>query len=206
MEVLETSEIGVSAAAQEAADVLSRGGIVLFPTDTLYGLAVDVRDAAAVARLIALKGRDVGKAISVILPSASEIGNYADVSDKARRLIEKHLPGPLTLVLPIKNKDLLYLAADGTIGIRVPNDPFTLELGGAFNAPYTATSANVSGKSTLSSIPEILTQFGASANMIDLVIDAGPRVGGVGSTVVRVIGEEIEILREGALTASDLGL
>ncbi|CAN5770294.1 L-threonylcarbamoyladenylate synthase [soil metagenome] len=192
--------------AQEAAHELESGGIVLFPTDTLYGLAVDARNADAVARLIALKGRNAEKAISIILPDVSAISDYAEVSDAARKLIEKYLPGPLTLVLPIKGSELGHLAPDGTIGIRVPDDSFTRALARAFKAPYTATSANVSGQPSLHTVSEILEQFGTAAGQIDLVVDDGPRKSALPSTVVRLVGDEIEILREGALSAADLGL
>ena len=206
MKIVRIADVGVEAAAEEAASLLVRGGIVLFPTDTLYGLAVDARDSDAVRRLIVRKGRDAGKAISVIRPDIKAIETYAEVSETARGLIQKHLPGPLTLVLPIQGNELQHLASDGTIGIRVPDDAFTRSLADVFYAPYTATSANISGQETLHDVSEILEQFGASAQSIDLVIDDGPRAGGQASSVVRIVGDKIEILRESALRASDLGL
>jgi L-threonylcarbamoyladenylate synthase len=206
MNILRVGDTDVSVAAFEAAKVLSSGGVVLFPTDTLYGLAVDARNIEAVAKLVALKGRDAKKAISVILPSIKSISDYAEVSSIAKKLIANHLPGALTLVLPVKDTELRQLAPDGTLGIRVPNDPFTLALGRELNAPYTATSANVSGKTSLTTIAEILAQFGEAAQMIDLVIDAGPRTNTTPSTVVRVIGQNTEVIREGAIPTADLGL
>ncbi|MDB5189860.1 MAG: translation factor [Parcubacteria group bacterium] len=206
MKIIQTGNGELDLAVQEAAQVLAQGGIVLFPTDTLYGLAVDARNPGALERLITLKGRDARKAISVVLPDTAAISDYAEVSGLAQRLIDKHLPGPFTIVLPIKGGELSHVAPDGTVGIRVPNDAFTRALAEIFKAPYTATSANVSGQESGRTVEEILEQFGPAAENIDLVIDDGPRAGGLASTIVRVVRGETEILREGAIPAAELGL
>lgn len=206
MRILKTSDRDVGEAAREAAAVLRAGGIALYPTDTLYGLAVDARDPDAVARLNALKGRGSEKYLSVVVSNIDMLARYAEVTEAARRLIDAHLPGPLTLVLPIKGTELAHLAPDGALGVRIPDDPFTNVLSDAFGAPYTATSANLAGLPTEPSVDKILAQFGAAQDRIDLVIDDGPRRGGVPSTVVRATGNGLEILREGALSHSELGL
>ncbi|MDB5245457.1 MAG: translation factor [Parcubacteria group bacterium] len=206
MKVIQTSNGKLDLVVQEAAQVLAQGGIVLFPTDTLYGLAVDARNPEALDRLITLKGRDARKAISVVLPTTASISEHAEVSEVAQKLIDKHLPGPFTIVLPIKGDELRHVAPDGTVGIRVPNDTFTRSLAEIFKTPYTATSANVSGQESGQTIEDILEQFGSAAENIDLVIDDGPRAGGVASTIVRVVGDETEILREGAIPTADLRL
>jgi len=206
MRTLRVSEVGVERAAEEAAEVLRGGGIVLYPTDTLYGLGVDAANREAVARLTALKGRNAGKAVSVVVPSPESIREYAEVPPEAERLIAAHLPGALTLVLPLTDTRFAHLAQDGCIGIRVPESEFTLALGRHFSAPYTATSANVSGLPSLESVEEIGRQFGDKAQGIDLVIDSGKLSDKAPSTVVKVVEDVIEVVREGALSREDVGL
>jgi len=206
MRTLRISESGVERAAREAAEVLREGGIVLYPTDTLYGLAVDAENRDAVARLALLKVRDARKAVSVVMPSVADIERYAEVLPEAKRLIDTYLPGPLTLVLPCTDPRLAHLSEDGSIGVRVPDSAFTLALGEKFERPYTATSANVAGMPTQSTVEAILAQFGEAASHIALAIDDGPREGNLPSTVVRVRGNEAGILREGALPRELLGL
>lgn len=199
MIVLKIADVGAANAAEEAARVLDAGGVVLYPTDTLYGLAVDASNTEAVERLISLKGRDSQKAISVVVPTVGSIQEYVEVSPEAARLASAHLPGALTLVLPVRAAELRHLSDDGTLGVRVPDSAFTLALGQAFGRPYTATSANVAGLPSLATVPEVLEQFGEAAKHIDLAVDDGPREGMVPSTVVRVVDGAVEVLREGAI-------
>jgi L-threonylcarbamoyladenylate synthase len=206
MIILAIEKVGLNEAAKKAAEVLSKGGIVLFPTDTLYGLAVDGRDIIAAMHLKELKGRAGDKFISVVVKDKEMIKEYAVIPSEAERLIDSYLPGPLTIALPSRGKELAHLATDDTVRVRIPDDSFTLSLSKEFNAPYTATSANLSGFPTMHTVSEILAQFGEDAEKIDLVIDGGARGGEVPSTVVRVVEGEPEIVREGALSREDLGL
>lgn len=203
MEVLRLGEESIAIAAQKAAAVLVSGGIVLYPTDTLYGLAVDATNADALARLRDLKGREKDKPISIVVPSVGMIEEYAELIERTRTLAEKHLPGALTLVLRAKDTIPTELTKDGSIGIRIPNDPFCLALAQAFQKPFTATSANVSGEETLDTVGAILAQFGEKASMIALAIDDGPRAGGIPSTIVN---EKMHVLREGAIPREALRL
>lgn len=173
--------------------------LVLYPTETVYGLGVDPFNREACAALFELKGREEGKPVSWLLAGTADIARYAEVSDVAERIISSFLPGPLTLVLPVRPEYLAFASPLGTVGFRVSSDSIIERVLREYGAPLTATSANVSGMTTLATVPEILAQFGDRATLIDKIIDDGPRTG-TPSTVVRILGREVEILREGAVS------
>jgi L-threonylcarbamoyladenylate synthase len=205
MEIIRLTEEGLESAVSRAVSVLKRGGVVLFPTDTLYGLAVDALNTSAIATLKRLKARHTKKPISVVVPHHTALEEYAHVNELARSLAERHLPGALTLVLPASGKVPDDILLNGTLGLRMPNDPFSLALAEALGTPYTATSANMSGLPTPPGVEEILSQFGPQVRHIDLVIDAGPRVSGQPSTVVAIVDDQVYVLREGAIGRDQLG-
>lgn len=206
MEILQLSRTGVEAAAKKAAQILRNGGIVLYPTDTIYGLAVDATNARALRNLRELKGREAKKPVSIVVPSIEAIGTYGVMNDASRALAERFLPGALTLVLPAKDAVPSELVLAGGVGIRIPDDPFCLALARTFGKPYTATSANRSGREPGSTVESILTQFGSGAHGIDLVIDDGERKGRMASTVVTTVSGTPYVLREGAISRETLGL
>ncbi len=199
MEILRLSEVGVEEAARKASRVLKKGGLVLFPTDTLYGIAADATNPKALALLRELKGREKKKPISVIVPDIASIERYAITNEASRLLAERFLPGALTLVLSAKNTIPEELLLNEAIGIRIPDDPFCLALARAFGKPYTATSANKSGRETPSTVREVLMQFGHEVNDIALAIDDGDRNGRKPSTVVTTVDGVPYVLREGAI-------
>lgn len=206
MEILRLAPDTLYQVAEKAAKVLRKGGIVLFPTDTLYGLAADATNRSAIERLKRLKARQTRKPISVVVPHHEALEEYGVLNDRARELAKKHLPGALTLVVPAAGTMPEEIQLNGTLGFRIPDDPFALALARTLGSPYTATSANMSGVPTPPHIDAIITQLGPSARYIDLVIDDGPREGGVPSTVVAIVGEDAYVLREGAISKADLGL
>lgn len=177
--------------------------IVLFPTDTLYGLGVDATHAEAVLRLQKLKGRESGKPISIIVSDMHMAEAYAEVTPLARRLAERFLPGKLTLVLNAKKLPEEVTAGTGTVGIRIPDHSTPHGLVTEFGTPITATSANISGMETKATVQEILEQFGDRAHMVTRVIDGGI-MNGAPSTVVDARGDEPVILREGAISEADI--
>ncbi len=180
-------------AIDEAVRVLGRGGLVVLPTETVYGLAADPRDPEAMARLGAAKGRDAGKPVALLIAGLEHIESEGGrLAGCARRLAERLWPGPLTLVIDTPR---------GPTGFRWPDHPFPQAVVRAFGRPVAATSANRSGG------PDALTAGAAVAALgdaVDLVVDGGPVPGGVPSTVVRVTGAGIEILREGAIPAAHI--
>lgn len=206
MKILTLTEDSFAQAVGEAAGVLARGGIVLFPTDTLYGLAVDAHNPTAVARLRALKGRETKKPLSIVVNSIEAIEDYAEFPESAREVARAHLPGALTLVLTAKESVPQDIALVGNVGVRVPDHPFSLELARTFGRAYTATSANRSGFATLPHARDIAQSFGPLMAHIDLVIDAGELAGGLGSTVVTFRDGKVCVLREGAISRACLDL
>ena len=181
------------------AETLLEGDILLYPTDTLYGLGVDALNSEAIKRLKELKGRDEGKPISVIISDMEMAETYAEVTPLAKRLAERFLPGKLTIILNAKNLHDELTGGTGTIGIRIPNHVFCLALAKEFGRPYTATSANIAGEESKRSVPEILAQFGEKAGGIGKVIDAGELMESLPSTVVDARGNRPIVVREGAV-------
>jgi L-threonylcarbamoyladenylate synthase len=178
--------------------------MILYPTETTYGLGVNVLDPEKLEKLYLVKGRDSAKAISWLVRDIADIERYAELSDTARRIAERFLPGPLTLVLPLRiSVPGGYNVSRNAVGFRISSDPHAQALIARFmsehDAPLSATSANISGLPTHESIEEILAQFGERASLISTVIDGGVR-NGTPSTVVRVEGEVVEVLREGAIS------
>ncbi len=182
--------------------------IMLYPTETLYALGVNALDAGALEKLYLLKERDNAKKASWLVRSAEDIERYAEMTPAAAEIAKLFLPGSLTLILKAKDhiSDEL-IASDRTIGFRISSDPVAQKLIAEFmethNAPLTCTSANVSGSSTLSTPGEILQQFGPRASMVTKILDDGPRKG-LASTIVRVMGEKVDILREGEITEAQI--
>lgn len=204
MEILNLKEAAFNEAAERAAEALANGEIILYPTDTVYGLGVDATDKDAVAALRDLKGRDEKNPLLIMLPSIDSIEEYAEMNETAWKLAERFLPGPLTLVLPAKKTVSYDLTFNRTIGIRVPNDSFCLALAKEFGKPITSTSANRSGSEACGTVPEIREQFGYYAESIALAIDAGERRGGKPSTIVSCTEGGHSLLREGAITQGEI--
>ena len=205
MELIRLTERNLQEAAKKAADILRRGGIVVYPTDTLYGLAVDPWNAAAVARMKELKGREKKKPISVIVPNVHYIRECAEVTDAAKALAEKFLPGALTLVLKAKRMPE-NITLNGNIGVRIPNDPFCLALAKAYGKPFTTTSANKAGMMVPETVDGIMREFARELHEIALIIDDGPRTSRHPSTVVTCVTDTPHVLREGAITRAELGM
>jgi len=186
-------------------DFLSKGGIILYPTDTLYGLGVDALNVEALKKLKQLKGRDEGKPISIIVCDMEMAGVYAEITPLAKKLAEKFLPGKLTLVLKANDKLPEELTSGtGTVGIRIPKHHLCIHIVREFGKPITATSANVADMEAKNSVEEILDQFQERSVMIDRVIDTGKLPDSLPSTVVDARGEKPIVLREGAIKAEDI--
>src|SRR3990167_9977887 len=191
MQRLILDERGINACVETASVVLKNGRVILFPTDTLYGIAADAFSDEAVDTIYAIKGRDEKKPIHCIAVDIAMAEKYAEVTDDARLLFERLLPGGLTVILR-KRKNVRGGIARSieTIGIRIPHNDFCIQLAGAFGEPFTATSANLAGHEHQRSVEAILKQLGPNAEMIDLIIDAGELPPSAPSTVVDLSGEE----------------
>lgn len=188
---------------QKAAAILEAGGVILYPTDTLYGLGADALSDEAVAKIYAIKGRDEKKPIHAIVADADMANRYGEVHEKAFALMCAYMPGPLSLVLKKRpSVDTGIGKGIDTFCIRIPDNRFCLDLAHAFGRPYTTTSANCAGMEPARDVASILKQLGEKAGMIDLVIDAGELPLKAPSTVVDVSSGEVQVLREGAIPAS----
>lgn len=205
METIKLSEDTVEKAVERADAVLRAGGVILYPTDTLYGLGADAFSDAAFQKVCAIKDRDERRPVHAIFPDLASVGAYAVVSPLGEKLARAFLPGPLTLVFEKKPEITTGIAHNlPTIGVRIPKNRFCLTLAHAFGKPYTTTSANVSTRAPLSTVEEILAQLEDAASSVDLAIDAGPLSPEMRSTVVDVRGESPFIIRDGAISSGEI--
>lgn len=180
--------------------------MILYPTETIYGLGVSVFDEVALAELFALKGRAADQTVSWAVRNIADIEQYAELSPLARAIATKRLPGPLTLVLPAKGTvPISALGPGNTIAFRIPDDSVAQQVIADFMAEYgvplSCTSANVSGMAPEATPEAILQQLiaaGRDTSVITEVVDDGPRTGAA-STIVRVIGDTVEVLRQGSV-------
>jgi L-threonylcarbamoyladenylate synthase len=181
-----------------AVAVLQSGGIVAYPTDTLYGLAVDPRNDTAVERLFAVKGRGAASAIALIAADAAMAEGVAasGFGPLERRLASAFWPGPLTIVVPASGGMSAALAPRGTLGVRVPAHLVARSLSAAFGACITATSANLTGRPPAVTADEVAATLG---ELVDCLVDAGPAPGGPPSTIVEVVDGRPVLHRAGAV-------
>ncbi len=205
MQVIYLRDANIEESAALAADVLRAGGVVLYPTDTLYGLGVDALSDAAVAKIYAIKGRDKRKPMHAIVSDLGMVERYAVLTDDTRLLAERLPKGQATFVLKKKAGFGAGITKGiSTLGFRIPDNDLCIRMLRTFGRPITATSANASGEKPQRSVDKIMTQLGANARTVDLIIDAGELPERKASTVVDLSGSEPEILREGAITASGI--
>ncbi len=179
---------------RRAAMVLAEGGIICYPTDTVYGVGCDIFNKKAIERVYRLKGKGRRDPLSFICPNLQGIAQYAHVSDYAYRVMRRLLPGPYTVVLPATRvvPDIL-MSNRKTVGIRVPDNRICLMLLEEFGKPIVSTSASLAGGEILHE-PEAIAE--ALGPHIDLFLDSGPS-GLEPSTVIDLTGEEPVVLREG---------
>ena len=187
---------------QQAVAALARGGLVAFPTDTLYALGADALAPDAIERVLTVKGRTRGKPLSVLVPSVEVARSLArTASDRVWALARAFWPGPLTIVMQASAKVPAVLSATGTIGLRCPGGPVATALLTAFGGPVIGTSANKSGGADPADAKTVQRAIGGQ---IDLILDGGPVLLGVPSTVIDCTCEPARILREGAIPRAQL--
>ncbi len=183
----------------EAAEALARGGLVLMPTETVYGLAADASNPAAIAAVFEAKGRPRFNPLIAHVTDLEAAERFAAFDDRARKLAEAFWPGPLTLVLPITNDaavcDLARAGLD-TVAVRAPGHPLAHALLEAFGGPVCAPSANRSGRPSPTTLQDALDETGPSAQAF---LDGGPCQVGLESTVLAVLDGPVRLLRPGGL-------
>ena len=185
----------------QALAILQNGGLVAFPTDTVYGVGASAFNDEAVRSIYTAKDRPVEKAIPVLIGNPAELERVTqEVPDMAARLAARFWPGPLTLVVH-KHPDLPEsVSVSSTVGVRVPDHGVARELLSAAG-PMAVTSANLSGQPSPSTVKEVFAQLGGR---IALIIDGGRTPGGVPSTVVDCVEAEPRILREGPISKDEI--
>ena len=187
--LLPMAEESIGSAAKE----VRRGGLVVYPTDTVYGLGCDPLNHAAVRRLFDAKQRDK-KAVPVLCASTEKAAALVKLNSRALELAGRYWPGALTIVAPLSRPVPPQLTqGKPSLGVRVPGHPGCLQLISACGGWLTGTSANLSGRPSARSAAEALDQLG---DKVDIVLDGG-RLAGTESTVVEVVGDEVTILRTG---------
>ena len=188
-------------ALQHATDVLNNGGLVVFPTDTVYGLAALPYNAEYIERLFVVKGRNSTRAIAVLVADIIDLRKVSESPNQvAQRLAERFWPGPLTLIVPRHPSLPDILSPLPTIGVRVPDHPVARALLRK-TGPLAVTSANLSGRETASTAREALAQLGGR---IHLILDGGTTPGGVASTVVDCTTQELMIVRQGPISIEQM--
>lgn len=184
---------------KEAVCLLEKGGVVAFPTETSYGLAVDATNARAVGKVAKLKGRPLEKTFSLIVASTAMADRYGHLRCLGHRLAKKYWPGALTLVVDARKGSGLakgVIAKDGTIALRVSSHPVAHELSRGLRKPIVATSANVFGEPAVN-------QLSALSFQVDGRLDAGELPPCPASTIARIADGEVQVLRQGAVHPRD---
>jgi L-threonylcarbamoyladenylate synthase len=206
MEVLQVdSEAPDDRVLIAAAEMVLRGGVIAFPTDTLYGLGCSLLDASAVEMIARLKRRDRSLAVISLIPDAAQVyGLAADITPVAERLMARFWPGPLSLIFRASALvPATVRGAGGTVALRCPKDRLCERLLDRIGGPVVASSANLTGQRPAETAEEVIRIFG---NQVDLVLDGGPRHGGQSSTLVDVSGPRPRLLRRGAVdVTAELG-
>jgi len=188
---------------QTALNILRNGGLVAFPTDTVYGVGALAFDGKAVESIYIAKDRPLEKAIPILIGDKADMEKVGmDIPDIAYELATRFWPGPVTILIPKQPTIPESVSATDTVGVRVPNHEVARTLLRTAG-PLAVTSANISGQPSPSSAEEVFAQLGGR---IDLIIDGGTTPGGVPSTVVDCTGEEVKILRQGPISLEEIRL
>jgi len=187
----------------EAALLINKEGVVVFPTETLYGLGVNALSENAIRKVFNIKGRNYEKPIPILIYKKEILSEFvSNVPEKAENLIKNFWPGGLTIIFEASPKlPSLLTGNTGKIGIRISNNPIAQELVKQADTPITATSANISGQKGCTTALEVYENMG---NKVNLILDGGKTKGSLGSTVIDVTCKPIKIIREGVIKLEEL--
>jgi L-threonylcarbamoyladenylate synthase len=185
---------------QEAVDLLRQGGVLVYPTETSYALGCDATNDQAVAKIFTIKGRPSDKGLPLILPPDQDPDQYVCLSSRARALIAAHWPGPLNIVSLKRSSSPVSASCEtqGTQCVRQSSHPVARALAQALGRPLVATSANRSGNASLYQAEQIKAEFNAD-NSVDAMIDAGDLPVVPASTIVKVDGDDMRLIRLGEI-------
>ncbi len=177
-----------------AVETLSEGGVIIYPTDTIYGLGCDITNKSAIERIQRIKQRDAKKPMSFVCADVADISTYAHVSKFAFRILQRLLPGPFTFILPAtKETPRVLRSKQKTVGVRIPDHPVSTALVRELGRPLLSTSANRSAEDALTDPVDLERELGKEVDLIleCSILPVQP------STVVSLIDDEIEVLRQG---------
>ena len=188
---------------EETAEIIKNGGVVVFPTETVYGIGTNGLDEIAIKKLYDIKRRPLNKPISLLVSNIEMIDQVAkNITEKEYKLIKKFFPGPITIVLNKKENVPNILTSNGsTVGVRMPKNEIALKLIDLVGVPIATSSANISGEESGIDFDNVMRKF---SNKVDCLIDGGASNIGIGSTVVQIINEEPIILRKGIISKEEL--
>ncbi|MCG3220541.1 MAG: threonylcarbamoyl-AMP synthase [Candidatus Heimdallarchaeota archaeon] len=198
-----SSESSIKKSIKLAAELIEEGEIIAFPTDTLYGLGCNVFDENAIRNLFEIKSRDLAKPINVLIGSKEQLSYVAEkIPDITNKIIKEFWPGDLTLILH-KKSEIPNILTNGidTIGVRMPNNEVTLRLICEIDKPLATTSANISGKPSITNAIQILENF---KDKIPLILDGGESKIGKESTIISLVTEPPSVIRLGSLSIEKL--
>ncbi len=199
MEIVKVGENNFDEAVDRAVEVLASGGVVVVPTDTVYGLAADYRNEDAVRKVFEIKGRAEDKKLPVFVSSFEMLDKVADVKDeRVKKFLQKVWPGKITCVVDFRSPQ------KGTIAVRMPNHDLVLKIIEKFGGPITGTSANAAGNREHTKIDELIAEFKNLKVKPDLILDVGDLLSSKPSTVLDCTIWPPKILREGAVSAKEL--
>lgn len=196
MKIIKLTAKNSQAVIKQAVAMLAAGKILVYPTETFYGLGCAASDGKAIRKIYRIKGREKNKALPFLLADMKMAGKYLKFKPDARKLAKKHWPGPLSLVLPATaaGKKLFGIKE---AGVRVSSNKFATSLVKALGQPLVSTSANLSGRPAAATAVQAIGYFNCRRYKPDLVIDAGRLKKSKGSTFVSLIGKQPKVLREG---------
>lgn len=186
----------------DVVEVLNEGGIVIFPTDTVYGVACNCFNEEAIKKLFEIKKRPTYKPINVLTDDLSKIKAITkQITDTEKKLIEKYMPGALTVIME-RNEKIPNILTAGleTIGVRIPNNKIALSILEKFDYPLAVTSVNISGEKDGIEVTDFIDEF---EDKVDIIIDGGKSEIGIPSTIVKVTNDNIEVVRKGSIKINE---
>ncbi len=201
MKKLALNKLNRTLVIKEAVKVLKRGGIIVYPTETAYGLGADFLNLKAIAKIYKIKGRNFKKPLAVLVSSLAMAKRFVSFNKVSSALAKKYWPGPLTIILNFKIQILKEFRIKNykTLGLRISSNKLATLIVRKLGKPLTSTSANISGKLDCYSVDEIESQFEKRKYKPDLIIDAGRLPKRKASTVVKITDGQIKILRKGKI-------
>lgn len=206
MEIINLSKSKKSEVIKKTTQVLKQGGLIIYPTETCYGLGADATNPKAVQKVLEFKGERKGKPILIAVSDKKMAQQYVEINKEAKKLYQKFLPGPIAVVSKSKGKVAPGVESpQKTLGIRIPNYPLVLKIIRQFDKPITSTSANPSGKKPPYSLKDVLKYTSKKRlNLVDIFLDAGKLPLNPPSTVVDTTLQEPAVLRQGEIIIPDI--